>query len=253
MNRPAPRLLVETPLSQGISVELPRKKTHYLKHVLRLRIGAEVLIFNGHDGEWLAQIRKLGNKGCTLTAIKRTRDQTSTLSLILVFAPLKKNALDFLIQKSTELGVGAIQPVITERTAVNRINKKRLTTQVHEASEQCGRLEVPKILNPEPLITFLNTWPDNKPLWTGDETGAGHNFSSVLQNWASKRMQLNGQGILIGPEGGFTINELATLRSMPFVTMVDLGPRILRAETAAVAALSCWQTVLGDWRRNGNL
>ena len=181
MNRPAPRLFVETPFTKGESLVLAREKAHYLLHVLRLSLDAKVLIFNGNDGEWLTQIKKIDDKSCTLTAIQKIREQPQTSSLVLVFAPVKKNALDFVIQKATELGVDAMQPVITERTGISRVNTKRLATQATEASEQCGRLEVPKILNPKPLINFLRTWPNNKPLWTGDETGAGHNFPSVLQ------------------------------------------------------------------------
>ena len=249
MSRPSPRLLVETPLTRGQSLLLSGKKAHYLNHVLRLGLGANVLIFNGRDGEWLAQIKKKNKKNCTLDLLQKTQKQTVAVNLVLAFAPLKKSALDFLIQKATELGIGTLQPLLTERTGSDHVNIKRLVAQASEASEQCGRLETPTILQPVSLEKFLNSWPNDRPLWTGDESGAGRNIVAAFNDWVVKAGLADGHGILIGPEGGFTPNELATLGSMPFVTLIDLGPRILRAETAALAALTCWQALLGDWCR----
>ena len=250
MSRPSPRLLVEPPLTRGQSLLLSGKKAHYLNHVLRLGLGASVLIFNGRDGEWLAQIKKKNKKNCTLDLLRQTQKQTIAVDLILAFAPLKKTALDFLIQKATELGIGTLQPLFTERTGSDHVNIKRLIAQAGEASEQCGRLEAPTIPHPVSLEKFLNTWPHDRPLWTGNESGAGCNIITALNNWAVKAAMADGHGVLIGPEGGFSPNELATLGSMPFVTFIDLGPRILRAETAAITALTCWQALLGDWRRD---
>ncbi|MDP6927251.1 MAG: 16S rRNA (uracil(1498)-N(3))-methyltransferase, partial [Rhodospirillales bacterium] len=209
----------------------------------------KVSIFNGRDGEWLGNIEAVSRKACTLTTLQQTRKQSSAAGLVLAFAPLKKNPMDFLVTKATELGVSVLQPVITERTETARINLNRLTAQSREAAEQCERLDVPKVAEPKSLIEFLNTWLDVAPLWTGDETGEGRSFPDVLTDWSSASEAPNGHGILIGPEGGFTPNEFATLDLMTFVTRVDLGPRILRAETAALAALTCWQALLGDWRR----
>ena len=250
MSRPSPRLLVETPLARGQSLLLSGKKAHYLNHVLRLSLGANVLIFNGRDGEWLAQVKKKDKKNCTLDLLQQTQKQTIAVNLVLAFAPLKKSALDFLIQKATELGIGTLQPLFTERTGADHVNISRLIAQAGEASEQCGRLEAPTILHPVSLEKFLESWPHDKPLWTGNESGAGRYIVTAFNDWAVKSVMAGGHGILIGPEGGFSPNELATLGSMPFVTFIDLGPRILRAETAAITALTCWQALLGDWRRD---
>ena len=249
MSRPPPRLFIDTPLSGDQTVTLLGNPAHYLGQVLRLSPGAKVSIFNGRDGEWLGKLGAVSRKACTLTALHQTREQSSVSGLVLAFAPLKKTPMGFLVTKATELGVGVLQPVITERTETARINLDRLTAQSREAAEQCERLDVPKVAEPKSLTEFLGTWLDGAPLWTGDETGEGRPFTDVLSDWSSAGEAPSGHGILIGPEGGFTHNEFATLDLMAFVTRVDLGPRILRAETATLAALTCWQALLGDWRQ----
>jgi len=245
MSRPPPRLYVESDLRESQGVELDAKAAHYLVNVLRLGAGDKVALFNGRDGEWLAEIAAAGRKACTLTPGRQTRPQDPASPLTLAFAPLKKSAMDFLVEKATELGVGNLAPVITERTETGRVNGERIQAQAREAAEQCGRTALPEIAAARPLAAFLADWPTDQPLWVGDETGGGQAFADALRSstGASPR-----HGILIGPEGGFTPKELATLAALPFVNRIDLGPRILRAETAALASITCWQALLGDWQ-----
>ncbi len=246
MSRPPPRLFVESDLREDLSVELDAKAAHYLVNVLRLGAGEPVLLFNGRDGEWLAEITAASRKACTLAPSRQSRPQDPPSPLTLAFAPLKKSAMDFLVEKATELGVGRLAPVITERTEATRVNADRIVAQAREAAEQCERTSVPEIAVARPLSVFLAGWPADRPLWVGDETGGGRAFAEALGARAGDGLQ---HGILIGPEGGFTPKELATLAALPFVNLIDLGPRILRAETAALASITCWQALLGDWQR----
>lgn len=248
MSRPAPRLHIDRDLAAGKTLTLDGNPAHYLLHVLRLKPGASVKLFNGRDGEWACRVATAGRKTCDLEIGERTRAPEPPPPLILAFAPLKKTAMDFLIQKATELGVGHFQPVITERTETARLNRERLATQAREAAEQCERITVPEIAKPLAFDAFLAQWPADQPLWCGDETGRGELFADALQR-AEQPSPGQSHGLLIGPEGGFTPSELASLDGLAFVSRVDLGPRILRAETAALAALTCWQALLGDWRR----
>lgn len=250
MSRPAPRLFVDSPLAPGARIELDGNPAHYLVHVLRLPPGAEVRLFNGTDGEWSAQIETAGKRACVLVVKARTRAQSAPPALTLAFAPLKKSAMDFLIAKATELGATSLRPIVTERTENQRLNLERLAQQAREAAEQCERLDVPDISPPVALTQFLAGWPATQPLWCGDESGAGEPFAQALHGAAAALdAPLGPHGILIGPEGGFTPGELARLAGLAFVRRIDLGPRILRAETAVLAALCCWQALLGDWRR----
>jgi 16S rRNA (uracil1498-N3)-methyltransferase len=249
MSRPLPRLFVETPLSATEEVTLEGNPAHYLGHVLRLKAGADVLLFNGRDGEWRTEIIDVGRKACTLRPTSQTRSQNVSPKLTLAFAPLKKAPMDFLMEKATELGVGILQPVITERTETARLKPERLVAQVREAAEQCERLTVPEIQPVLRLADFVAAWPVSQPLWMGDETGGGVAFAEALKDSAIPSPVASLHGILIGPEGGFTPRELETLGALAFVKRIDLGPRILRAETAALASLTCWQALLGDWRR----
>jgi len=246
MSRPPPRLFVESDLREDLSVQLDAKAAHYLVNVLRLGTGDAVMLFNGRDGEWLADITEASRKACTLAPHRQTRPQEPLSPLTLAFAPLKKSAMDFLVEKATELGVGRLAPVITERTETARINLERVAAQAREAAEQCERTSVPEIADMRPLGGFLADWPAEQPLWVGDETGGGRAFADALGSATGTPSQ---HGILIGPEGGFTPKELATLAALPFVNRIDLGPRILRAETAALASITCWQALLGDWQR----
>jgi 16S rRNA (uracil1498-N3)-methyltransferase len=249
MSRPPPRLFVDTALADNQSVMLEGNAAHYLNNVLRLKPGAHVLLFNGRDGEWSAEISGSSRKTCDFILKTQTRPQEPRQSLTLAFAPLKKTAMHFLVEKATELGVGTLCPVITERTETNRINLDRMQAQAQEAAEQCERLTVPGVETAQPLDEFVKSWPETYPLWMGDETGGGENLINALQAHSTGMMPTARHGFLIGPEGGFTANELASLDALHFVNRVDLGPRILRAETAALAALTCWQALLGDWQR----
>ena len=246
MSRPAPRLYVTAPLHAGAEIALEKAQAHYLTNVLRLGAGAEVRLFNGRDGEWRTVIADAGKRGATLSAEVLIRPQAAPAPLVLAFAPLKKDAMDFLVAKATELGVTELRPILTERTEARRVNLERIGAQLVQAAEQCERLEVPSVSEPEPLADFLAGWAAERPLWCGDETGRGQPFAAALQEFRGPE---GAHGILIGPEGGFTEGELARLAGLAFARRIDLGPRILRADTAALAALACWQALLGDPHR----
>jgi len=235
------RLFVDAPLASGGVVELGREQTHYLVNVMRQAEGANVLLFNGCDGEWSAEIAKAGKKSATLALRTRTREQDTVPDLQLWFAPVKRGPLDFIVQKATELGVAAIRPVTTRRTNVARVREDRLHATVTEAAEQCGRLTVPDVLPLCTLDEVIAESADRKIMFCDEGEGA-----------ASAREALGHQpqgawAVLIGPEGGFAPEERAMLRAQNRVVPVSLGPRIMRADTAAVAALTLWQATLGDW------
>lgn len=242
--RPRTRLFVDAPLAAGQQVSLSRDRAHYLGHVLRLGPGSAVALFNGRDGEWLARIESLGRRDATLSVVERRREQAPEPDLWLVFAPVKKSPLDFLVQKATELGVSTLMPAMTRRTVVERVRVERLEANAMEAAEQCERLSVPRIAAPAALSQIVETWPVERRILLCAEAGDALPINDVLREappgspWA----------VLCGPEGGFDEMELDALRKLPFVSAVGLGPRILRADTAAIAALACWQATLGDWR-----
>jgi 16S rRNA (uracil1498-N3)-methyltransferase len=238
------RLYVRDALAAGAEVALARGQAHYLAHVLRLASGVAVALFNGRDGEWVARIESVAKGGATLRVETQLREQRPDPDLWLVFAPVKRTALDFLVQKATELGVSALVPAITRRTIVERIRRERMEATAIEAAEQCERLSVPDIRDAAPLSRILGDWPDGRRILLCAETGAAEPIHDVLErNGPTERC-----AILTGPEGGFEQTELDALRKLPFVTAVGLGPRILRADTAALAALSCWQSARGDWQ-----
>ncbi|MBU0725800.1 MAG: 16S rRNA (uracil(1498)-N(3))-methyltransferase [Alphaproteobacteria bacterium] len=230
-------------LAQGQAVALPKEQAHYLRSVLRLTPGAKVALFNGQDGEWLAEIADLGKSSAILTPIRQLRPQAEEPDLWLVFAPVKHARIDFLAEKATELGVSALWPVFTQRTIVSRVNEDRMRANAIEAAEQSERLTVPQVLPPAKLAAALSSWPADRRLIVCDETGKGPPVSQALADNVYLR-----NAVLIGPEGGFTETELDGLRKLPFVTPVSLGPRVLRADTAALAALACFQAVAGDWQ-----
>ena len=238
------RLYVEVDLAAGEAVSLAAGQTHYLGNVLRLEPGASVLLFNGRDGEWIARIDDLGKGEGGLTCVGPTRAQGVAPDLWLVFAPIKRAPLDFLVQKAVELGVAALWPVFTEHTDVKRVNTGRMTTTAIEAAEQSARLTVPEIMAPTRLAKALEEWPDGRRLLVCAEAGEATPIDEALHA-AEPDVPY---AILTGPEGGFAPSELDGVRKLPFVSAVNLGPRLLRAETAALAALGCWQAVLGDWR-----
>jgi 16S rRNA (uracil1498-N3)-methyltransferase len=242
------RLFVAAALSLGASVPLSPDQAHYANKVMRLGPGDRARLFNGRDGEWRARIEALGRKGAAAVAEEQLRAQSSEPDAGLLFAPLKKSALDFLIAKATELGVAELRPVMTRRTTSERVNIERLRAQAIEAAEQCERLTVPEV---RPMLTLeraLGDWNDTRRLFVADETGGG---APVAEAFSGARAATGPQGpvaFLVGPEGGFERSELDALARLPFVTRVALGPRILRAETAALALLACWQALAGDGR-----
>jgi 16S rRNA (uracil1498-N3)-methyltransferase len=235
------RLFVSADLDAGVSVETSPEQAHYLRHVLRLADGAELLAFNGRDGEWLMRADMAGKKTVRLTAIQQTRPQPQTPHLMFCFAPLKVGRLDYLVQKAVEMGSGILQPVQTQHTQ-GKISVERMAANAIEAAEQCGVLAVPETRTPVKLDALLSKWEPDRRIIFCDEDAATNNPLPALERVEERKIAL-----LVGPEGGFSDAERAMLRALPFVTAIPLGPRILRADTAAVAALAVIQTSIGDW------
>ncbi len=234
------RLYVDHPLGQGQAVPLTADQAHYLFSVMRLSAGDAVLLFNGQDGEWRASVEQAGKRGGILVAQDQTRPLHPPPDLWLLFAPIKKARTDFIVEKATELGAARIIPVQTRHTNSERIRQDRLQAHATEAAEQCGATCVPEVTALQHLDRLLGQWPQDRRILWADETltSTRHTLATATRGpWA----------ILIGPEGGFSAEEQKRLRAMPQVTPVSLGPRILRADTAAVAALTLWQATLGDW------
>ncbi|MCG8511111.1 MAG: 16S rRNA (uracil(1498)-N(3))-methyltransferase [Rhodospirillales bacterium] len=242
------RLHVDQSLSQGQNIDLDRDQSHYVAHVMRQGVGNEISLFNGRDGEWRAAVSALARNQVTVACLGQSRKQKKEPDLWLLFAPLKKSRIDFVVEKATELGVSRLLPVLTERTVVTRINRHRLLARAIEAAEQSERLSIPQIDPEIPLSELISRWDQNRLMFVMDETGGGEPIRSTFSKLPPGK---NGSAplasILIGPEGGFSPSELDGLKKQPFVTPVTAGPRILRAETAAVAALACWQAFAGDW------
>jgi 16S rRNA (uracil1498-N3)-methyltransferase len=237
------RLYVEAPLAPGAPAELTSDQAHYLGGVMRLKAGDVVLAFNGRDGEWLAEITRLKRGDGQLTAREQTREQIGGPDVHYLFAPLKKARLDYMVQKATELGVAALRPVITRRTVAERVKTERMRANAIEAAEQCGVLRLPEVAEPEKLEMVLRGWDPARALIHADEATP---LASPLEALAA--VPRGPAALLIGPEGGFTEDERAVLRALPFVHPISLGSRIMRADTAAVAALALINAVLGDWR-----
>lgn len=245
--RPATRLHVEGHLATGQTLGLERDRAHFLRSVLRLAPGAKLAVFNAEAGEWLAEIEGLGKGWCSLTIGAQLRRPAPEPDLWLVFAPIKRARIDFIAEKATELGCSRLQPVMTRFTAVSRVNEERLTANAREAAEQCERLTVPEVAATRSLGQVLDDWPAERRLLVCAEWGAARPIAAALQAVRAEGSGATGPwAILTGPEGGFAQSELDALRKLPFVVPVGLGPRILRADTAALAALACWQAVLGD-------
>ena len=240
--RSAIRLFVEAALEAGTAVALASGQAHYLRNVMRQAPGGRVRLFNGRDGEWEGVIETLAAHRATVRPVERLSAQPPAPNLRLLFAPLKSERTRFVIEKATELGVGAIHPVFTRYGRTRRVNLERLRAHATEAAEQCGRLEVPSIATPCPLADALADWPPERRLLVCDpeaeRTVAESLADSAGAPWA----------ILIGPEGGFAPAEKRLLADHPAAVHARLGPRILRAETAVAAALACWQALAGDWR-----
>ena len=239
------RLHVAAPLVAGGSLELDGDHAHYLRHVLRLAPGAAVAVFNGGDGEWRAVIEGFSRAGCRLRVESRRRSAVAEPDLWLAFAPIRRSRLEVLVEKATELGVSRLIPVPTRHTDIARVNAGRLAAIAREAAEQCERLTVPEISHPVPFFTLLSEW-SGRPLLVCAESGAAQPLATALA-----ALPAGPAAVLVGPEGGFADSELDELRRQPFVVPVGLGPRVLRAETAALAALACWQALRGDWSDGG--
>ena len=244
------RLHVEDDLAAGTTVGLDHARAHFLRSVLRLGRGARLALFNGRDGEWLARLDGLGKGWASLAVERQRRAQSAEPDLWLLFAPIKRARIDFLAEKATELGVSRLLPVTTRHTAVSRVNSERLAANAREAAEQCERLSVPAVEAPRALFDLLGDWLPERRLLLCAEAGDARPIAEALSE-AAPRSDPGPPGpwaVLTGPEGGFAESELDALRKLPFVTAVGLGPRILRADTAALAALACWQALLGDGR-----
>ena len=239
----SPRLFVDAPLEAGGTVALERAQAHYLSHVLRLTSGDSVLVFNGRDGEWSA-ILEGGGKRTSLVVDAKTRQQTVVADLHYLFAPLKAARLDYMVQKAVEMGVSRLAPVLTRHGQVTRVNLERMRANAIEAAEQCGILALPEIAEPMPLSRYLADRDPARLLVFCDEEAVAANPAAAL----AKASAPNGLAVLVGPEGGFAEDERAALVKQPNVVRLSLGPRILRADTAAVAALAVVQTAVGDWR-----
>ncbi len=239
----SPRLFVDAPLEAGGTVALERAPTHYLSHVLRLTPGDTVLVFNGRDGEWSTTLEG-GGKRTSLVVNAKTRQQTAVADLHYLFAPLKAARLDYMVQKAVEMGVSRLAPVLTRHGQVTRVNLERMRANATEAAEQCGILALPEIAEPMTLSRYLADRDPARLLVFCDEDAAAANPAVALAKAAAP----SGLAVLVGPEGGFAEDERAALVQQPNVVRLSLGPRILRADTAAVAALAVVQTVLGDWR-----
>jgi 16S rRNA (uracil1498-N3)-methyltransferase len=243
------RLFVMQPLEGTAEIELDEDAAHYLRNVLRLGSGDRVALFNGQDGEWSAEIVALAKRAARLALRERTRAQTVEPDLWLVFAPIKRQRIDILVEKATELGATALLPVFTQRTVMTRVNLERLMAHAKEAAEQTERLTVPVIRAPQSLDKMLQEWPQARRLLLCAEAGPARPMVDALADLTRDvRNRIESWAIMTGPEGGFSPSELDALGKLPFVTPVGLGPRILRADTAAIAALACWQALVGDGR-----
>ncbi len=235
------RLYAPTPLAEGKKIALGEEQSRYLKAVMRLAAGDEILLFDGKNGEFAATIENIGKKETLVAVNRQTRPFVPLPDIWLIFAPVKKDRTDFIIEKATELGATRIMPVITRRTIAGTVRCERFRAQAAEAAEQSRRLDVPQIAEPQKLEELLKKWSPSRKLFFMDESGGGQP--------ARRIMAADGQpaALLIGPEGGFAAEEFAALRQCPFASAVSLGPLILRAETAVTAALSLWQAANGCW------
>ena len=237
------RLFTSKPLAKDGQIELGQEQAHYVKNVMRLKEGDGVALFNGSDGEFRARIERFAKRAAHLLIEERLRAQAAEPDLWLVFAPLKRARIDYLVEKATELGASALVPVITRHTHVERLNLDRLRAHAIEASEQSERLTVPRIAEPCALDEVLAAWDAARRIMLCDESGTAPPASMALAKQTAEKW-----AVLIGPEGGFAETELDALRKLPFVSPVSLGPRILRADTAALAGLAVLQALRGEAR-----
>lgn len=236
-----PRLFIDSEITEGGEIRIDGGQAHYLVSVMRLKPGGTVRLFDDRTGEWRAEAVAIGRRDLTLRAVARLRPREAVPDLWLCAAPIKKGRIDWVAEKACELGVDRLVPVLTRRTVVDRLNGDRLRLHMIEAAEQCGRTALPMLAEPVKLAALLRDWPAERSLFFADETGGVA---------AADAMRVNrGPGaILIGPEGGFDPQERDAIRALPQAVGISLGPRILRAETAAAAAISLWMAAAGDWR-----
>lgn len=252
---PEPRLYTDAPLNEGAEIALDEGQARHVGTVLRLRVGDLVRVFNARDGEWRARLTRADKRGAGVAVESFVRAAKAPPDLDLLFAPVKRHATDLIVEKATELGVRRMRPVITQRTIAETVRIERLSAIAREAAEQTERFDAPEILEPAQLAKALDGWDPERPLIyadeQGDEQGApwgGERGRAPPMLDAVKSQSAGKLALLIGPEGGFTADERRMLRALAFVTPVSLGPRILRAETAVIAALSVIQAAWGDWR-----
>ena len=243
MAKTTPRLHLDAELAPGHDIPLSREQGHYLAHVLRLVGGDVVEVFNARDGAWLAYLTDVTKKGVSIRCERRVSEVTPPPDIDYLFAPLKHARLDYMVQKATELGVRRLRPVMTARTIAERVNLERMRANAVEAAEQCNLVFVPEVLEPQPLAKVIGSWEAPRRLIFCDETAMQANPIAAL---AEVRPPA---AVLVGPEGGFTDDERRLLKSQPYVTAISLGPRILRADTVAIAALAVVQAAIGDWGR----
>lgn len=237
------RLFIDAPITAGTAIEANADQFNYLANVLRLEQSAEILIFNGRDGEWRATITFPTRKKISMVAMEQTRQQPAASDLHYLFAPLKTGRIDYLVQKAVEMGAGVLRPVMTQHVQGKITSLDRLQANVIEAAEQCGVLSMPAVEPPARLKDILETWPSDRRIIFCDEGDRGQNPLPILSAIRESKLAL-----LIGPEGGFSEEERQLLHNLDFVTAIPLGPRILRADTAAVAAMAVIQAAIGDWR-----
>ncbi len=239
--RSAPRLFVSTPLSEGSMVQLEGNQAHYLGKVMRLGADEAVMLCDNATGEWLARVAQVGKRDLVLEVVRNTRAREHVPDMWLCPALLKKDRFDLVLEKATELGVAKIHPMLTRRCVADKLNPERARTIVTEAAEQCARTALPHLQEPVKLDALLKNWPQDRVLFFADELG-GESAATSFTACAGQPAAL-----LIGPEGGFDDGERAAIRALPQARPITLGPRILRGETAAIAALSLWMGVAGDW------
>ena len=239
----AQRLFVDADLGEGASVACTPAQANYLRNVMRFDAGDAILLFNGRDGEWHAEVSEAGKRATMLTVLRQVRAQEGGPDIDYLFAPLKRARLDYMVEKATEMGAARLRPVLTRRTTPERVNLERMRANAIEAAEQCGILRLPQVLEPQKLERVVAAWEPSRRLVFCDE---GADIADPLA--ALAKLEPGPLAVLVGPEGGFEDSERELLSTQPFVTRIAMGPRILRADTAAVAALALVNAALGDWR-----
>jgi 16S rRNA (uracil1498-N3)-methyltransferase len=242
-DRRAQRLYIADDLLTGARPQCTPGQANYLGNVLRLRAGDAILLFNGRDGEWRAELVAENRRTLSLLVREQVRPQAGGQDIDYLFAPLKRGRLDYMVQKATEMGVARLRPVLTRRTVQEKVNLARMRANAIEAAEQCGILRLPDVAPPEPLASVLARWDATRTLIFCDEGSPARDPLAILAGLSPTAL-----GVLVGPEGGFDEQERALMLSRPFVVRIPLGPRVLRADTAAVAALALVNAALGDWR-----